>query len=60
MQSFMNRSEAIAVLHEIYDLLKESVTVNHVSLDDISQVVKNVDDFVIIYSLSLQNRKVLA
>jgi len=86
MQSFMNRSEAIAVLHEIYDLLKESVTVNHVSLDDKSQLVKNgngyeikmqcafdkdcwdgveqilerhglgmrlVDDFVIIYSLSL-------
>jgi len=37
----MNRSEAIAVLREIYDLLKESVTVNQVSLDDKSQLVKN-------------------
>jgi hypothetical protein len=37
----MNRSEAVAVLHEIYDLLKESVTMNQVSLDDKSQLVKN-------------------
>ena len=29
----MNKSEALAVMHEIYDAFKESVTVSFVSLD---------------------------
>jgi hypothetical protein len=29
----MNKSKALAVLHEIFDVCKESVIVNHVSID---------------------------
>jgi hypothetical protein len=29
----MNKAEALAVLHEIYDALKESVTIDCISLD---------------------------
>jgi hypothetical protein len=32
----MDRAEALAVLHEILDLCKEFITMNSVSLDDVS------------------------
>jgi hypothetical protein len=37
----MNKTEALAVLHEIFESCRESVTINCVSIDPHSQVSKN-------------------
>ena len=41
----MKRQEALAVLYEICDVLKETVAMNHVSLDDKNSIVKNSDGY---------------
>jgi hypothetical protein len=37
----MKKQEALAVLREIYDVLRETVTMNQVSLNDKTQLVEN-------------------
>jgi hypothetical protein len=41
----MKRQEALAVLHEICNVLKETVAINHVSLDEKNSIVNNSDGY---------------
>ncbi len=52
----MDKSEAAAVMHEIYDAIGESVCINSISLDDLdSLIVKGDKGYQIKMKCSLDN-----
>ncbi len=52
---YINRTKAIEVIHEIYEVLKETVSMSQVSLESKSQIVENSDGFEIKMRCAFEN-----
>ncbi len=58
----MNKSEALKVMHEVLDVFKESILLNHVSLDHTSKMAHQSESYYVVKmkcELDIQSRESL-